>query len=87
MENKSPRYSGLAVPVFALKGGAHGRMESVAVVSEQRRNVVLDEYEPRVLGVREFLAMRGCVRETRKELTAARDPLDADAKPPLGCVG
>ena len=27
--------------------------------------------------------MRGCVRETREELTAARDPLDADAKPPL----
>ena len=62
-------------------------MESVAVVSEQRRNVVLHKYEPRLLGGREFLATRGCVRETREELTAARDPLDADAKPPLRLLG
>ena len=75
--------SGRPFQCSRVQGGGHRRVESVAVVSEQQRNVVLHKYEPRALGAREFLAMRGCVRETREELTAARDPLDADAEPPL----
>ena len=59
------------------------RSSAMAIVGQQRWDLILDQHEARALGGREFLRPRRGVRETREELAAPRDPLDAHAESPL----
>jgi hypothetical protein len=60
---------------------------STSVVSEQRWNVVLYDYESGALRGGQFISVRCRVREAGEELAAPWRALDADTEPPLWLSG